>query len=46
MMYGFDEKDEIIEFVTGLLKDGRMVTHITNDEIPALDMGHCQCEKD
>ena len=45
-MNGFDEKDEIIEFVTDLLEGGRMVTHITNDEIPALDMGHCRCEKD
>ncbi len=46
MMDGPDEQDEIIEFVTGLLEGGRMVTHITNNEIPALDMGHCRCEKD
>ncbi len=43
-----NEKDirEALEFSAYNITKGRMVRFVTEDEIPALDMYHCQCEKD
>jgi len=36
---------EAAEFSADNITKGRTVHYVTEDEIPALDMGHCRCGK-